>query len=485
MISRRRSIEACAKNPSAASASPSSCKAPVTRTPQVTARIAATIGPSPRPCATRSVTAMTRPMSAPAAGTAGAIMGKSKAPSASVSSGRRGTGKSRIEAQRLRERDAETRTRHGSAHCPALPKGGETAKKPVESHDRRNRKSTLMNKKSGTLPFDDIRALVAAMPGPDEAAIAAVRARDAVLTKPPGSLGRLETIAEWLAAWQGRSPPKVERPLVAVFAGNHGVVAKGVSAFPASVTQQMVANFAGGGAAINQICATFELGLKVFDLALDVPTGDITEGAALEEAACAATMAFGMEAIAGGVDLLALGEMGIGNTTIAAAIYTALYGGPASRWTGRGTGLDDEGLARKGAAIEAAMVRHRGHLADPLEVLRRVGGREVAAIAGAILAARTQRIPVILDGYVVTAAAAVLHALDRRALDHCIAGHRSAEGAHAQVLERLGLSPLLDLDMRLGEASGAALAAGLVKAAARCHSGMATFTQAGVDEKSA
>jgi nicotinate-nucleotide--dimethylbenzimidazole phosphoribosyltransferase len=196
-------------------------------------------------------------------------------------------------------------------------------------------------------------------------------------------------------------------------------------------------------------------------------------------------MAFGMEAIAGGVDLLALGEMGIGNTTIAAAIYTALYGGPASRWTGRGTGLDDEGLARKGAAIEAAMVRHRGHLADPLEVLRRVGGREVAAIAGAILAARTQRIPVILDGYVVTAAAAVLHALDRRALDHCIAGHRSAEGAHAQVLERLGLSPLLDLDMRLGEASGAALAAGLVKAAARCHSGMATFTQAGVDEKSA
>jgi nicotinate-nucleotide--dimethylbenzimidazole phosphoribosyltransferase len=332
-------------------------------------------------------------------------------------------------------------------------------------------------------PFDAIRALIAAMPGPDQAAIAAVRARDAVLTKPPGSLGRLESIAEWLAAWQGRSPPKVERPLVAVFAGNHGVVAKGVSAYPASVTRQMVENFAAGGAAINQLCATFDLNLKVFDLALELPTGDITEAAALEESACAATMAYGMEAIAGGIDLLALGEMGIGNTTIAAAIYTALFGGPASRWTGRGTGVDDQGLARKAAAIEAAMTRHVGHLADPLEVLRRVGGREIAAMAGAILAARTQRVPVILDGYVVTAAASVLHALDARALDHCLAAHCSAEGAHGEVLKRLGLAPLLDLGMRLGEGSGAALACGIVKAAARCHSGMATFGEAGVDEK--
>jgi nicotinate-nucleotide--dimethylbenzimidazole phosphoribosyltransferase len=332
-------------------------------------------------------------------------------------------------------------------------------------------------------PFDDIRALIATMPGADLAAVAAVKARDAVLTKPPGSLGRLESIAEWLAAWQGRSLPRVERPLVAVFAGNHGVTAKGVSAFPASVTQQMVANFAGGGAAINQLCSSFDLGLKVFDLALDLPTGDITEGPALDEAACAATMAFGMEAIAGGVDLLALGEMGIGNTTIAAAIYTALYGGPASHWVGRGTGLDDEGLARKAAAVEAAMQRHAGQLSDPLEVLRRVGGREVAAIAGAILAARSQRVPVVLDGYVVTAAAAVLHALDQHALDHCIAAHRSAEGAHGDVLKRMGLAPLLDLGMRLGEGSGAALACGIIKAAARCHSGMATFGEAGVDEK--
>jgi len=281
----------------------------------------------------------------------------------------------------------------------------------------------------------------------------------------------------------GRSTLGGERPLVAVCAGNHGVETRGVSAFPSSVTRQMVANFTAGGAAINQLCANFELGLKVFDLALDLPTGDITEAAALDEQACAATMAFGMEAIAGGVDLLALGEMGIGNTTIAAAIYTALFGGPASGWAGRGTGLDDLGLARKAAAIEAAMAFHGGKLADPFEVLRRVGGREVAAIAGAILAARSQRVPVVLDGYVVTAAAAVLHAFDAHALDHCLAAHRSAEGAHGEVLKRLGLVPLLDLGMRLGEGSGAALACGIVKAAARCHSGMATFGEAGVDEK--
>jgi nicotinate-nucleotide--dimethylbenzimidazole phosphoribosyltransferase len=196
-------------------------------------------------------------------------------------------------------------------------------------------------------------------------------------------------------------------------------------------------------------------------------------------------MAFGMEALAGGADLLCLGEMGIGNTTSAAAVYAALYGGDAAFWCGRGTGVDDAGLARKVAAVEAGLVLHAAHLNDPLEVLRRFGGREMAAICGAILAARQQRIPVILDGYVVTAAAAILHALEPSALDHCLAGHLSAEGAHAQVLARLGKQPLLALDMRLGEGTGAALAAGLVKAAAAVHSGMATFAQAGVAGKRA
>jgi nicotinate-nucleotide--dimethylbenzimidazole phosphoribosyltransferase len=249
------------------------------------------------------------------------------------------------------------------------------------------------------------------------------------------------------------------------------------------VTQAMVANFASGGAAINQICKTFDLSLKVFELALEVPTGDITAGPALDEKACAATMAFGMEALASGADLLCLGEMGIGNTTVAAAIYHALWGGKAGDWVGRGTGVDDDGLKRKADAVARAVALHRDHLGDPLEILRRLGGREIAAIAGAILAARIQRTPVLLDGFVVCAAAAVLQALDRTALDHCMAAHVSAESAHAEVLRRLGKPAILDLGMRLGEGSGAALAAGIVKGALACHLGMATFAEAGVAGK--
>jgi nicotinate-nucleotide--dimethylbenzimidazole phosphoribosyltransferase len=333
------------------------------------------------------------------------------------------------------------------------------------------------------LPFDDIRALVKQMPAADAGSAARVRERDAVLTKPPGSLGRLEGIAEWLAAWQGRAPPAVHRPLVAVFAGNHGVSARGVSAYPAAVTRQMVANFAAGGAAINQICAVNGLGLKVFDLALDLPTGDITVEPALDERTCAATIAYGMEAIAGGVDLLAIGEMGIANTTVAAAIFCGLFGGAAAEWVGPGTGVDEEGLARKREAVEKAVTLHRAHLGDPLEVLRRLGGREIAAMTGAILAARLNRVPVIIDGYVATAAAAVLFAMDAGALDHCLFGHVSAEPAHARALRRMGKVPLLDLGMRLGEGTGAALAAGIVKAAAALHSGMATFESAGVSNR--
>jgi nicotinate-nucleotide--dimethylbenzimidazole phosphoribosyltransferase len=333
-------------------------------------------------------------------------------------------------------------------------------------------------------PFDSLRDLIALMPVASEASREAVEARQAALTKPPGSLGRLEDIPAFLAAWQGKSEPSIDRPLVAVFAGNHGVVENGVSAYPASVTRAMMDNFTAGGAAINQICAAYGIGLKVFDLALDIPTKDITKAPALEEKEAAATFAFGMEAIAGDVDLLCLGEMGIGNTTIAAAIYHALYGGAAADWVGRGTGVNDHGLARKIAAVEAAVAHHSAYLSDPLEVMRRLGGREIAAIAGAIMAARIQRIPVVLDGYVVCAAAAILQALDSRALDHCIAGHVSAEAPHKEVLRRLGKDALLDLGLRLGEGSGAALAFGIIKAAMACHTGMATFEQAKVAGKS-
>ncbi|WP_420409755.1 nicotinate-nucleotide--dimethylbenzimidazole phosphoribosyltransferase [Hoeflea sp.] len=332
------------------------------------------------------------------------------------------------------------------------------------------------------LPFDDFRELLRNLPGPDTAALAAARERDAQLTKPAGALGRLEEIAFWLAAWTGRTPA-VTRPLVAVFAGNHGVTAKGVTPFPSSVTAQMVENFAAGGAAINQICVTHDLGLKIFDLALEVPTGDISEEAAMDERTCAATMAFGMESVAGGTDLLCIGEMGIGNTTIAAAIFYGLYGGTASDWVGPGTGSEGEVLERKVAAVEAAIALHKPHLDDPLELLRRLGGREVAAMAGAILAARMERIPVLIDGYVATAAAAVLHRANPQALDHCLIGHVSAEPGHMAAIGKLDKTPLLALGMRLGEGTGAALAAGIVKSAAACHTGMATFAQAGVSGK--
>ncbi len=332
------------------------------------------------------------------------------------------------------------------------------------------------------LPFDDFRELLNNLPGPDVRALEAARKRDAQLTKPPGSLGRLEEIAFWLAAWSGRSP-QVTRPLVAIFAGNHGVTRQGVSPYPPEVTEQMVANFTAGGAAINQICVTHDLGLKVFDLALQIPTGDITQEAALSERDCAATMAFGMEAIAGGTDLLCIGEMGIGNTTIAAAIFYALYGGKAEDWVGPGTGSAGEVLQRKIDAVERAIALHKDHLGDPLETLRRVGGREIAAMAGAILAARVQKIPVLIDGYVATAAAAILKAANPTALDHCLIGHVSAEPGHLRAIERLGKTPLLALGMRLGEGTGAALAAGIVKSAAACHSGMATFEGAGVSNK--
>ncbi len=332
------------------------------------------------------------------------------------------------------------------------------------------------------MPFDDIRNLVRDMAGPDADAVAACRAREGQLTKPPGALGRLETISEWLCAWQGHHPPKTERVVVAVFAGNHGVVAQGVAAYPQAVTAQMVANFRNDGAAVNQICKSFGLGLKVFELALERPTGDITETAAMAEPECAATMAYGMEAT-DGADLLCVGEMGIGNTTIAAAIAHALHGGAPEDWVGPGTGVDAEGLKRKADAVRRAIALHKSHLHDPLEVLRRVGGRELAAMAGAILAARTRQIPVVIDGYVATAAAAILHAMRPDALDHCIAGHQSAEPAHGRLLAKLGLKPLLDLGMRLGEASGAAMAAGLIKTAADLHNGMATFASAGVSTK--
>ncbi len=318
----------------------------------------------------------------------------------------------------------------------------------------------------------------------DENAIKAVRERDGQLTKPAGSLGELEGLVRHLAGWQGKEKPTLNNPMVAIFAGNHGVTAQGVSPFPAEVTVQMVANFTAGGAAISQICALHELNLRVFELALEIPTKDFTLEPALSDKDCAATIAYGMEAIAGNPDLLCIGEMGIGNTTVASALYAALFGGTGSDWVGRGAGVDDEGLKRKADVVDKGLALHASEQRHPLEILARLGGREIAAMVGSIIAARHKKIPVIIDGFVATSAAAVVFAINPKALDHCIFAHTSKEAAHNIVLEKMGKKALLDLGMRLGEGSGAALAAVLAKTALHLHNNMATFEEAAVSEKS-
>ena len=310
-----------------------------------------------------------------------------------------------------------------------------------------------------------LRQLLDPLPPADEAARAAALAHQSQLTKPAGSLGRLEDLAVWLAGWQGTGRPEIKRPQVLIFAGNHGVADLGVSAFPSEVTVQMVANFSAGGAAINQLADAFGAAMSVVPLDLDTPTAAFTAAPAMSVEACSIAIAAGAESIPDQCDLLIVGEMGIGNTTAAAALAHALFGGAAADWVGRGTGVDDDGLARKIAVLEEARGFHGAALDDPFEALRRVGGRELAAIAGAVAEARRRRVPVILDGYVTAAAASVLHRIDGASLDHCIAGHRSVEPGHGRLLEAMGMDPLLDLSMRLGEASGAAVALAVVRAA--------------------
>ena len=336
---------------------------------------------------------------------------------------------------------------------------------------------------SGIASLAELRERLAGLPEGDDRAAAAIAERQSRLTKPQGSLGRLEELTTWLGRWQGREAPRLDDVSVLVFAGNHGVVARGVSAYPASVTAQMVANFEAGGAAINQICKSVGAHLRVIPLKLDAPTGDFTEKQAMSEAEFVEAVVAGYDAVPASADLICLGEMGIGNTTAASALAAALLGGGGERWAGRGTGLDDAGLARKREVIDAGLTRHRTHHADPLAASMIFGGRELAAILGATLAARQHRIPVLLDGFVATAAAAPLARLRQGALDHAQIAHCSAEAGHRGLCAALGMRPILDLDMRLGEGSGAALTVSVLRAALACHFGMATFDEAGVDER--
>lgn len=328
--------------------------------------------------------------------------------------------------------------------------------------------------------LDAFRAILRSATGPDQHAREAAVTRDQHLTKPPGALGRLEDLAIWYAGWRGTARPQILNPQALVFVGNHGVCAQGVSAFPSEVTAQMVANFNAGGAAINQLAALAGARMDVHPLELDRPTNDFTQGPAMDARECLAALKSGWHAVDTKTDLLVVGEMGIGNTTSAAAICNALLGGDAADWTGRGTGVDDAGLANKTRVVAEGVARHGEGARDGLDILTRLGGREIAAMAGAIAAARMLHIPVLLDGFICCAAAACLLRTSPGALDHALAGHQSAEIGHKALLQALDKEPLLSLGLRLGEGTGAALAVQILRGAIVCHSGMATFAEAGI-----
>lgn len=317
----------------------------------------------------------------------------------------------------------------------------------------------------------------------DPKAAKAARARQDSLTKPPGALGRLEDLAVFLAGWQGRERPRLDHAKALIFAGNHGIVAQGVNPFPAEVTAQMVANFNAGGAAINQLCRVAGAALEAVPLDLDRPTADFTQGPAMTRDEVAAAMATGAaavdRAVDEGADVILLGEMGIGNSTVAAALAAAVFGGTGQDWVGPGTGSDAKGQALKARVVDQGLARHQG-AATAVDLLSAFGGREQAAICGAVQQARARGVVVVLDGFICTAAAAVLTKEGAGALDHCLIGHQSKEPGHAKILTALGKDPILTMDMRLGEGSGAALALNILRAAVACHNGMATFAEAGI-----
>ena len=303
---------------------------------------------------------------------------------------------------------------------------------------------------------------LATMPHGDVAAGEAVRARAAEILRPAGALARLDEVAAWVAEWQGTATPAVRKPAALIFAADHGVAAAAVSKYPIDVTAAMLAAYRAGKSTISAFAAIAGATVSAIDVGVGHPTGDIRFEPAMTHERFDEACTAGRHAVESlDTDLLVLGEMGIGNTTVAAAVVAAISGGDVAPWVGRGTGVDDEGLARKRDAVRTAVERIAG-VSDPLEVLREVGGAELVAIAAAIVAARLRGLPVLLDGYVVTASALPLRAASSVALDHCQVGHCSAEPGHRALLEQLGKRPLLDLEMRLGEGSGAMAAVPLV-----------------------
>ena len=323
--------------------------------------------------------------------------------------------------------------------------------------------------------------LLADLPGPDRDARDRIATRAATVLRPAGAFARLDAVAAWLAGWQGTSRPRVERPHVAVFAADHGVAVEGVSAYPAEVTAAMVDAIRSGVATITVLAREVGATLDLFDVGVGRPTGNIgvTDAMSVEEFdAAVAAGAAAVESV--DADLLAVGEVGIGNTAAAAAVAAAVLGGDAGDWVGPGTGVVGTALTHKRDVVQAALDRV-GSI-PPLEALRRLGGRELAAMAGAVAAARRRRLPVVLDGFISTAAVAPLAVARPGSLDHCIAGHCSAEPGHERLLETLGLDPLMRLDLRLGEGSGALAAVPIIRMAAAAVVEVATFEEWGLSQ---
>jgi nicotinate-nucleotide--dimethylbenzimidazole phosphoribosyltransferase len=323
-----------------------------------------------------------------------------------------------------------------------------------------------------------LHLLLDGLPEPDHAAAAAVHERAAQILRPSGALAWLDELAEWIAGWHRTVQPRVEQPVGLIFAGDHGVAAaEAVSAYPTEVTAAMFAAFRQGRSTISSFARHAGATVEAIDVGIAMPTGDIRSEAALTPERFDEIVGIAVDAVERlDGDLLVLGEMGIGNTTPSAAVAAALAGGETAAWVGRGTGIDDAGLARKRTAVQQAVRRIAG-VTDPILVLREVGGSELVAIAAAVAAARHRSLPVVLDGYVVTASVLPLVMSEPTALDHCIVGHCSAEPGHRRLLERLGKRPLLDLDMRLGEGSGAMAAVPLVAMACAGISEVPTFEE--------
>ncbi len=328
--------------------------------------------------------------------------------------------------------------------------------------------------------LDHLREILRNLPGPDEAARAAAIARESNLIKPKGALGRLEELTAWLAAWQGRHPPVMDRPAAATFAGNHGIMKHRVSPCPVEVTWQQSKNFAQGGGSINAFCRSTGTEHKTYDIAIDSFTHDFLERPAMDEDDFCAAFNVGMAAVERGMSVFCPGEMGIGNTTPASAMVMALYGGTAEQWTGYGAGAVGPIMERKIKVVNDGVAKHTADNPDAVEIARRLGGRELAAMAGAALSGRLQRVPVLLDGFPCSASAAFLEAFQPGALDHCQIAHASAEVGHTILTRKLAKDPILHMGMRLGEGTGAVLAVHLLRAAVSCHTGMATFEEAAV-----